>query len=315
MKLFCQGRLVTGPSPKNMLLSLFLVNVPLIVILVAIPFFFKFSFFIIIYFSLLLLFSDLLLFSFGFWDPGALPRQPISRDQENIILQYNAKWLLTYNNATLPHGYCSACCIIRPFRAHHCNVCDICVDWFDHHCPWIGGCVGKRNYKQFLSYVFLTEVIYASLLIFTLWRTIEWIIEPVWVSSWLIVLMILTSVIGLGFFTHLSVLHIKIILKNMTTYEHLVFFPSFKKKVNPYDKGWIRNIKDLWHLSSPTSIFRPQPQRSMVVKHIPVSLPQHAPRMRGPSHIRMESRTTENVLEPNGTSREATQHVLLPPIT
>ena len=36
--------------------------------------------------------------------------------------------------------------VVKPFSSHHYSDCDNCVIRFDHHFPWISGCVGKRNY-------------------------------------------------------------------------------------------------------------------------------------------------------------------------
>uniref|UniRef100_A0A7S2V8J0 Palmitoyltransferase n=1 Tax=Fibrocapsa japonica TaxID=94617 RepID=A0A7S2V8J0_9STRA len=51
---------------------------------------------------------------------------------------------------------CGACGISRPKSASHCYECQTCTDELDHHCPWTGKCIGKRNlffFQMFTAYL------------------------------------------------------------------------------------------------------------------------------------------------------------------
>ena len=41
----------------------------------------------------------------------------------------------------------------------HCFECNICVEGYDHHCPWTGKCIAKRNIHCF--YVFIISILFS----------------------------------------------------------------------------------------------------------------------------------------------------------
>ena len=83
-------------------------------------------------------------------DPGIIPRNPFMDDAE-AALQANSTRSIEIKGVTVQLKWCTTCHIWRPPRASHCSECDVCVERFDHHCPWMGQCIGRRNYRFFIG--------------------------------------------------------------------------------------------------------------------------------------------------------------------
>ena len=57
--------------------------------------------------------------------------------------------------------FCPLCLVQSKYRSKHCLICQVCVDEFDHHCFWVGNCIGKNNYTLF--FVFLIYILINTL--------------------------------------------------------------------------------------------------------------------------------------------------------
>ncbi|KAL9398462.1 hypothetical protein Peur_007423 [Populus x canadensis] len=89
-------------------------------------------------------------------DPGYIRMnvhdpQNMKDDEPLLKIEINNPALLAGNWSQL----CATCKIVRPLRAKHCSTCDRCVEQFDHHCPWVSNCIGKKNKWEFFAFLVL----------------------------------------------------------------------------------------------------------------------------------------------------------------
>jgi len=49
--------------------------------------------------------------------------------------------------------FCRECRLWRPHRCGHCRYCRRCVLRLDHHCVFVGTCVGERNMRFFAAFL------------------------------------------------------------------------------------------------------------------------------------------------------------------
>ena len=235
-KLFC----ISGPQYYNVFFGFILISLPhgcLLYIFIRVHSQISILYQIIVSFCLYII--EIILMILGcFTDPGILPRQiddfcyitnrPLSR---RVINGY--KMILTY---------CYSCSMYRPPRTSHCSVCDNCVERFDHHCLWLGTCIGKRNYRYFYCLVFslfISGLFQISSGIYYVVKQSVKIKNKEKNSLFLVIAyssIILYNILFIVFFLgKLLIIHSFLVFKNLTFYEYvkkkLAIYPN-----NPFKK-------------------------------------------------------------------------------
>ncbi|GAA5948917.1 hypothetical protein JCM21900_003472 [Sporobolomyces salmonicolor] len=148
----------------------------------------------------------------------------------------------------------------KPERTHHCSVCRTCVLKFDHHCPWIKGCVGLHNERYFLLFL-----CYFSVACFF---CAGWGFAPTWRAlsfytytwehrtprSLMLAMEVLAIVMGLAVFV-MAAGQLWLIAKNETSVEsndndwyRKVAKSRGRTYLNPYDLGWQENFRAFFNV-------------------------------------------------------------------
>ncbi|KAA8524634.1 hypothetical protein F0562_011057 [Nyssa sinensis] len=186
-------------------------------------------------------------------DPGIIPRN----DQEDGVSNGARKTRVTINGVNIKLKYCQICKIYRPPRSCHCAICDNCVEKFDHHCPWIGQCIGLRNYQFYLTFLITALVFFIYIFSFSCLRFHQRILQigtglfGMLGNSPETLALISFSFAAIGFLGALACYHVYLIAINETAYEN--FRQRYVDSGNPFDKGVFSNIKEVLLVPLPPS--------------------------------------------------------------
>ena len=186
-----------------------------------------------------------------FSSPGILP--------SNIYNKVNKR--KSYKNTNFPYKFrqrfyvlkgrlytiksCHTCLIIRPLGSSHCGKCNSCIEKIDHHCPWLGNCIGINNYKYF--YLFLIfMIIYMSFSEFNIIYNIIYNFPKSKAKKALLIIFLIFCFFILSFVITLIITHTNYIMKGETTYLRIKLKGILILYGNPFDKGIKLNLKKLF---------------------------------------------------------------------
>lgn len=264
-QVYCKGRFISGPDARSSILSVFMIFVPSLLWQIFVGSFFaaKYSVLIPILGFMLQVSSLYLLLATALSDPGIMPRQ---KDFTEHYDERSKVWRtrepqrfydVLLRGHPLKLKYCKTCNIYRPPRCTHCSVCENCVERFDHHCPWLGNCIGKRNYPLFYGFVSTTgalNILVLATAVAQLAIRASEIAEELQVGAGdafgqallreAMAAVLSIYALGIVWFTFgLCAYHNWLVCTNQTTYEQIK--GAFSGAVNPFHRGILGNYWDI----------------------------------------------------------------------